>query len=135
MGKYFWGNGHIPTIDVHSTKKHEVLREYLRRYILIVGGSPIQRKSLTLSLIDGFAGGGLYKMSNDQLHQGSPLIFLRSTEEASFQLSQDREFTLNAEYFFVEKEKPFLNFLRKLLIEEGYKNRIDKNIFLIIDRF
>ena len=84
MGKYFWGDGHIPTIDVHSTKKHEVLREYLRQYILIVGGSPIQRKSLTLSLIDGFAGGGLYRMSNDQLHQGSPLIFLRSTEEASF---------------------------------------------------
>ena len=135
MEKYFWGDGHIPTIDVHSTKKHEVLREYLRQYILIVGGSPIQRKSLTLSLIDGFAGGGLYKMSNDQVHQGSPLIFLRSTEEASFQLSQDREFTLNAEYFFVEKEKPFLNFLRKLLIDEGYKNRIDKNIFLIKGTF
>lgn len=135
MGKDWWGNGHIPTIDVHSTKKHDVLREYLRQYILIVGGSPFQRKSLTLTLVDGFAGGGLYKAHNGILYDGSPLIFLKATEEAAFQLSIEREFKLHAEYFFIEKQKEFLSFLRDVLIEQGYKNRIGKNIFLINGTF
>ena len=42
---------------------------------------------------------------------------------------------LTPSIFSSEKEEPFLGFLRKLLIDEGYKNRIDKNIFLINGTF
>jgi len=126
--KYNWDDGEIPTIDVHSTKKHDVLREYLQQYIFIVGGKPFQRKSLVLNLIDGFAGGGLYKY-NGGIHYGSPLIFLKATEEAAFKLSTLKPFALYANYFFVEKEKLFLEFLKKTLQTKDIRQDLIKTYF------
>jgi len=131
MPKYHWEDGEIPIIEAHSIRKHDVLREYLRQYILIVGGHPIQRKYLSLTLIDGFAGGGLYKVPSGELHHGSPLIFLKATEEAAVELGMSREFRLDAHYIFVEKERQSLEFLRRTLIKEGYESRFGKTVFLI----
>lgn len=128
--KYIWKDDNIPVIDVHSIKKHDVLREYLKQYIMIVGGFPIQRKQLKITFIDGFSGGGVYENPAGGLHYGSPLIFLKATEEAAFQLSQDKPFELDANYFFLEKKKKNLAFLGSFLEQEGYKDRINKTIFL-----
>lgn len=135
MEKYCWGDGQLPTIDVHSTKKHDVLREYLKQYILIVGGKPFHRSALTLTLVDGFAGGGVYQKNDGTIHLGSPLIFLQSTEEAEFALSQEKEFKLKAEYIFLDEKKRYINFLKDTLSDFGYGSRIGNDIFLEVGTF
>jgi three-Cys-motif partner protein len=131
MEKYGWDRGEIPIIEVHSIKKHDVLREYLRQYILIVGGKPFQRRDLTLTIVDGFAGGGLYQTASGTPYFGSPFVCLRTVEEAAFLLSQQKPFTLNSNFIFVEKNKRVATFLKNTLESEGYKSRLDKNLFVV----
>lgn len=128
--KYIWTKDSIPEIDVHSVKKHDVLREYLKQYILIVGGFPIQRKTLKITFIDAFSGGGIYEIPGGGVRHGSPLVFLTATKEAAFRLSQEKPFELKPNYIFLEKKKNNISFLRSLLGQEGYGREIDKTIFL-----
>ena len=132
MGKkYIWSEGSIPTIDVHSTKKHDVLKEYLRQYILILGGSPFQKNNLKATFIDGFSGGGIYLTPEGKLYDGSPLIFLETTQDASKELSKSKgfEFKLDAHYIFIDKERQYLRFLMNEMDKRGYKGKFGKKIF------
>jgi len=117
--KYIWSEDNIPQIDVHSTKKHDVLREYLKQYILIVGGHPFQRSSLSITFVDAFSGGGIYEKPGGGIYYGSPLIFLESTNEAASYLSSRKNFKLNAHYIFLDKQKTYLDFLKNVLIESS----------------
>jgi len=127
--KYIWSEDNIPQIDVHSTKKHDVLREYLKQYIFIVGGHPFQRSSLSITFVDAFSGGGIYEKPGGGIYYGSPLIFLESTNEAASYLSGRKNFKLNAHYIFLDKQKTYLDFLKNVLIERGYKSQFDQTIF------
>ena len=52
MEKYVWSaNSSLPVIDVHSIKKHEVIREYLLQYIRILGGTLIHVDHLDITFI------------------------------------------------------------------------------------
>jgi three-Cys-motif partner protein len=66
---YPWLEG--ATLDEHTRKKHSILREYLRLYLITRCQLPQQDK-FRLALIDAFAGAGLYKCGGF----GSPLIFV-----------------------------------------------------------
>ncbi|MEZ4860384.1 MAG: three-Cys-motif partner protein TcmP [Caldilineaceae bacterium] len=138
MKKYQWGDD-IPIIEAHSMKKHEVLKAYLREYIRVVGRSHYVQDSLTLTLIDGFAGGGVYKLEGgNSLHYGSPLIFLQTAKEAEASLSlerPDRPFTLDSRFVFVEKDAQLLKFLQNALIQEGYGPYFNERIFLMGGEF
>ena len=130
MEKYVWGDGRIPTIDIHSIKKHEVIREYLLQYVRVLGGTLYHVDHLELTLVDAFSGGGLYKKIDGSLHEGSPLIFLKATEETSVKIQQEKTFSLNSQYLFLDSNKKYIEFLRNYLIDQGYGRRIDKDIFL-----
>ena len=133
--KYFWEIGsEPPEIEIHSTKKHDVLREYLNKYIKIVGGYHF-RKTLNITLVDGFAGGGIYKGLDGGLYDGSPLIFLNSTEAAAKELSLTKDFDLDAGYIFVDEQPQFLAYLRSVLIERNYGSRIGQSIHLLEGSF
>ncbi len=67
--KYDWENG--VTLDKHTKKKHTILREYFRQYLLIRCQLP-QMGRFRLVIVDGFSGAGLYKCGS----YGSPLIFV-----------------------------------------------------------
>ena len=134
--KYIWCEDKIPQIDVHSTKKHDVLREYLNQYIRIVGGNPFQRSSLSITFVDAFSGGGIYEKPGGGLYPGSPLIFLESTREAAAYLSErNGNFQLNAHYIFLDKQRTYLEFLKNLLTERGYKKQFEHSIFFRNGRF
>lgn len=137
MKKYKWANNEIPIIDAHSINKHKVLGDYLRKYLLIVGGNPYHRSSLVLTLVDGFAGGGLYRTDSGHLHEGSPLLLLKTCEATAYEIAQSKnmDFRLDAQYIFIEKEKQILNFLKDTLKQKGYDSRIEKDIFLIENKF
>ena len=66
---YDWSSG--PTLDDHTNKKHTILREYFKQYLITRCKIP-QRQKFRLVIVDGFSGAGLYAGGN----YGSPLIFV-----------------------------------------------------------
>lgn len=64
-----WEDG--AKLDDHTKKKHAILREYFRQYLIIRCQLPQQPK-FRLAIVDGFSGAGLYNCDA----YGSPLIFV-----------------------------------------------------------
>lgn len=76
-----WGGG--AELDDHTRKKHSILRNYFRQYLITRCQLPQQEK-FRLAIVDGFSGAGLYKCGSF----GSPLIFIdvliKTAEEINF---------------------------------------------------
>ena len=90
VNHYNWKNGPAE-IQQHSVAKLDVLRAYLIQYFKTLASLP-QQDVFKLTLVDGFAGGGLYihKDKQEFVH-GSPLVCLEAVQEAGFLLNQDRK--------------------------------------------
>src|SRR5690606_7331654 len=75
----------------------------------------LAQERLKLTLVDGFSGGGLYlhPKTNEPI-PGSPLIMLSAMSKArsEAQAARTKSFLLDVEYFFVEKSKPTIEFLK-----------------------
>lgn len=133
LSHYSWEDGSPPAIQQHSLAKHEVLREYLVEYLKTLAHNPA-RDSLSLTLVDGFAGGGLYQHEDTrEIVLGSPFVFLEAVEEARFLVDQGRRKPLqwNLDYYFVEKNRRAQQHLRSALEERGYGGRFDQDIHLV----
>lgn len=128
---YNWKNG-PDAIQQHSVAKHRILQSYLAAYFKTLVSSPNQDE-LRLTLVDGFAGGGLYYHNDTkELIKGSPFVCLNATKEAEYLLNQDRRkpLKLDVSYFFVEANRDACLHLDKTLREDGYANLIGNNIQL-----
>lgn len=66
-----WGDG--AHLDEHTKRKHKILREYFREYLITRCKHP-RREKFRLAIVDGFAGGGKYGCGSP----GSPLILLET---------------------------------------------------------
>jgi three-Cys-motif partner protein len=111
--KYKWQIGQTPPeLDVHSSAKHNVYRYYFRRYIDVLCSDP-HHDGLNLTLVDGFAGGGVY-LRNGQPASGSPMILLEeiAAAEARFAQQRTKPFRLHAEFIFVERNGANYQFLK-----------------------
>jgi three-Cys-motif partner protein len=92
---------------------------------------------LKLTLVDGFAGGGLYTDGNG-IAPGSPLIMLQTAREAEAYLNTSRTQTpreVDARYHFVELNPSSFDYLTHILKAEDYGSRIGKNIRLYNNNF
>src|SRR5687768_5214534 len=102
-----WKLGNAPPqIRPHSQAKHRVLRAYLERYVSVLAAR-IQQDQFRLTLIDGFAGGGVYLDSRTKEERpGSPLIMLEAMERAADEAQNVRTkpFFLDVQYIFIEKD-------------------------------
>jgi three-Cys-motif partner protein len=128
---YDWRNGPA-AIQQHSVVKHRLLQAYLADYFTTLAAHPGQEK-LSLTLVDGFAGGGRYIHENTRdLVPGSPLICLQAVREAEFLLNETREkpLRIDANYFFIEANRQAHAHLIQVLGEEGYGPALEKNIFV-----
>lgn len=133
LSHYSWEDGSLPVIQQHSIAKHDVLREYLVEYLKTLAHNPA-RETLSLTLVDGFAGGGVYRHQDTrETVLGSPFVFLEAVEEARFVIDQGRRKPLqwNLDYYFVEKKRRALQHLRNALDARGYGARFDQDIHLI----
>ncbi len=131
LSHYSWKNGPAP-IQQHSVAKHRILQSYLSAYFQTLVSSPNQ-DVLRLTLVDGFAGGGLYYHTDtNELIKGSPFICLNATREADFLINKDRHkpVQLDVSYFFIEAERDAHLHLDKVLREEGYGSALDNSIHL-----
>jgi len=121
-----------PVIKQHSIAKHEILRSYLVAYIRTLISSPYQ-DTFRLTLVDGFAGGGIY-VHDTGGHEvlGSPFIMLEAVEEARFLVNQNRKkpVELLVDYFFIEHDKLAVNVLRNELMARGHADKIGKTVHI-----
>jgi three-Cys-motif partner protein len=136
--KYAWHVGSPPPrIDPHSLVKHQLVQDYLARYIQVLMSNYLIEK-LTLSIVDGFAGGGEY-LSEDgaQLHDGSPLIALKTVKEveAALNVGRDKPRKVDAKFYFVEKLASNFAYLNALLCARLAPDRIGKDVVLLEQAF
>lgn len=80
---YRWKEG--ATIAAHSKRKHKILEEYFRKYLLERCKNPISRR-FRLAIIDGFSGGGIYEDGS----LGSPLIFANTLLSTTKEINVER---------------------------------------------
>lgn len=136
LKQYNWKDG-PDFIQQHSVAKHRILEAYLAAYFRTLVSSPNQ-DVLKLTLVDGFAGGGLYvHQDTRELVQGSPFIFLKATREAEYLINKDRRkpVRLLVDYFFTEADPHAHKHLDKVLREAGYGAQIGNGIYLEHARF
>lgn len=130
---YQWAPGEAyPVIQQHSVVKHEILRAYLTAYIRTLIANP-NREEFRLALVDGFAGGGVYRHDATGAEVlGSPFIMLQAAKEAEFLVNRDRQkpVVLNLDYFFVEADKGAAGLLEHELRSRGHAGRIGNDVFL-----
>lgn len=133
---YSWKDGPAQ-IQQHSVAKHEVLREYLVAYFKTLVVAPGQ-ESVRLTLVDGFAGGGLYTHADTlQPVLGSPFVMLEAAREAEATIGLGRQKSLDwrLDYFFVEANRHARALLETTLRSEGYGPRIGKDIRVLKGQF
>lgn len=135
--KWQWIIGDAPPpLDPHSKVKHQLVRDYLYKYIgVLMANEKIPR--LKLTLVDGFAGGGLYTDGNS-IAPGSPLIMLQTVKEAEAYLNATRTQTrraVEAQYHFVEPNPSSFEYLTHTLKAENYGGLIGKDIRLYKNKF
>lgn len=136
LKQYNWKDG-PDFIQQHSVAKHRILEAYLAAYFRTLVSSPNQ-DVLKLTLVDGFAGGGLYvHQDTREVVQGSPFIFLKATREAEYLINKDRHkpVRLLVDYFFTEADPHAHKHLDKVLREAGYGAQIGNGIYLEHARF
>lgn len=135
---YGWSlDGPPPVIHQHSLAKHEILRAYLTAYIQTLISSPFQDR-FRLTLVDGFAGGGLYRHeATGREVLGSPFVMLEAVKEAEFLVNRERQkqVHLDLAYFFIEADTESADVLRRELNVRGYGALFDQSVFLTNARF
>lgn len=112
--KYHWKIGfRPPLLDRHSQTKHDIVEDYVRRYVLKLM-APANIPELRLTLIDGFCGGGCYETEEGGITDGSPLLMMRAVREARAILNQTRRIQrrINVEYIFVDHLQDTTDHLR-----------------------
>ncbi len=115
--EYNWESAeNPPIIGRHSLNKHEVLVGYLERYLdKLYSGA---RDYMRVSLVDGFAGGGVYRLpETGKFHFGSPVQIMNVVREAQTSLpAKYGKFTkIKPRYYFVDKNPHSLSVLRGVL--------------------
>jgi len=140
---YEWRMGaKPPAIEPHSCAKHAILDRYVERYIRVLCALP-HRESIHLTLVDGFAGGGLYWDPIEQcLHEGSPIIMLEAAERAERLVNEHRvvqgqrtPLKVNTEFFFVDVDARSVEFLRDTLARSPHARRVGRDVHVLNGRF
>ena len=135
--KWDWILGQSPPqLDPHSKVKHQLVVDYLRRYIGVLMANQ-RMPSLKLTLVDGFAGGGLYS-EGAGLAFGSPLLLLQTVLEAEVGLNLNRLSAprkVDAQYHFVELKNSNFEYLKNTLHAEGHAAKIGREIALYENDF
>ena len=118
---FIWHPGDPPPqIEEHSKAKLAVLRKYLGAYFDRLSRNPA-RDEFRLDLVDGFAGGGIFR-DGDGVVSGTPLVMLEESAAAEERLNQNRNKPLrfNCKFHFVDIELDHTKHLRRVLAERGH---------------
>ncbi|MEW6402946.1 MAG: three-Cys-motif partner protein TcmP [Chloroflexota bacterium] len=119
--------GSLPVLMRHSEVKHALLRDYLVDYFLTLVSSPRQDK-ITLTIVDGFCGGGRYVTEAGDQAPGSPIVILRALKEAEARIyheqQREKSVEIDAELICIDEDESAINHLRWVLEDEGYGDKL-----------
>ena len=118
-----------PDIEPHTKEKHYILKSYLKDWIVTLCANH-PRNTSTLTIIDGFCGGGFYRDVDfkNSRGAGSPPRILDTIEEALTEIREKRSkpnFQLDIKVFFVDSNYEHTECLKKYLkfdLSKQYKN-------------
>lgn len=135
---YGWDpNGPLPTLEQHSRAKHEILGAYLSAYVQTLLSNP-NKPELKLTLVDGFSGGGLYKLAGSgEEWMGSPLVMLNAMQEAEALANQNRTkpIRFDVDYFFIDADPGAIGVLNNSLAGRGFSPHLGTTIHVWNDDF
>ena len=136
--KYVWApDMPLPLIEEHSTVKHSITSEYIKRYIYTLL-SGFNWDNLKISLVDGFAGGGRYEdVLTGGIVPGSPFLIMDSVREAEAYLATkfEKPKKVNADFYFIESNLSSFDFLQNEIKNSEWNEQLGKNLFLFRSRF
>lgn len=134
---YDWDFHQPPDISEHSLAKHEVYRSYLRRYLQELT-KVFGLDRFRINIVDGFAGGGIYKHpATGEPYFGSPIQLLQVLEELQIELQakQEKPFVLDFVVHLVEADKDALNSLRLTIKHAGFGGYENTKLFIYEETF
>ena len=135
-GRYSWtSDGPLPEIGQHSLAKHDILARYVETYLGIVTSLP-QRQELNFTIVDGFCGGGEYRLDQHTV-LGSPLRLIEAVETATALIHQGGRpnFRMKVTFHFVDERREHIAHLRDLLVRRGYGPQLERTIHLHTSAF
>ncbi len=123
-GRYNWGGDSLPQIENHSLCKHKIISDYLSEYICVRfrGNLAHPKSTFQLTIIDGFAGGGLYDY-REQTVPGSPLVIIEAVKEAEAILKSEHgkdRVNLDINIICIEKNVDAAKHLQSILNQPKY---------------
>lgn len=135
---YKWGvDIALPPLGEHSKAKHNVYREYLKRYLReLTKSGRISR--LQINIVDGFSGGGAYSPEHGPgPYFGSPIILIETLREMQIELQARRRepFLLDYRVHLVDQDRAAHAVLRRTLTEQGFGALIGERVFLHTSTF
>jgi three-Cys-motif partner protein len=129
---YRWDlNVGLPPLGEHSKAKHNVYREYLKRYLREVTKSGVVSR-LLINIVDGFSGGGAYiPEQGPGPYFGSPIILLETLLEMQIELQARRRepFLLDYRLHLVDQDQGAHDVLRRTLVDRGFGSLIGDRVF------
>lgn len=134
-GGYGWDRDDPDQLDDHSAAKHAILRAYVRRYIQVLTKHR-QQRGLTLTVVDGFAGGNLYRR-NGLIVPGSPGLFLDTVRTVEDELARERPhgFAINAVFYFIERGRRPRALLLDTLHEGAFAGELGRTVHVLPGTF
>lgn len=124
-----WDQGLYPELEPHSEAKLNVLQDYVTDYIKILCSQSFGQDHFRITLVDGFSGGGIYNGGK----LGSPFVLLKAVEIAEAALNADgrnKPISIDCDYHFIDENKKAIECLRYQFEASGYKDRLNKSVFI-----
>ncbi|UJQ94155.1 three-Cys-motif partner protein TcmP [Mariluticola halotolerans] len=129
------GAGSAPSIETHTKRKLEVIKNYLDVYFDTVVPNPAT-DDLNITLVDGFCGGGLYIDGTEHV-PGSPLLLLQAVSEATERLNEKRikPLKVNARFIFIDINRDHVESLKRVVMSSEFWDQNKNNISFITSSF
>lgn len=125
-----------PKLQSHSAAKLKLIDHYLAQYFETVVPDP-RSDRLQISLVDGFCGGGAFSDIENDIVPGTPIMMMNAVKSAESRINRGRRkrLSIDARYYFVDKSKQAISYLRHELNELGVGAQIGTSIKLIEGSF
>ena len=127
----------LPNIEPHTKAKHKILEDYVADWIFTLCGNNMGKRK-TVTLIDGFCGGGMYRDCN-KLWYGSPIRLINAVDQGLERVKKDKSkpyYQLNVKYIFIDNKQSHIDCLKKQMQVSGlgkYVNNPDLCSFICED--
>lgn len=109
----------FPIVDPHTKIKHLILQDYIKDWVVTICSNN-RLNNATLTIIDSFCGGGLYKDEGNNLNlwEGSPFRLIKSVENGLREVKEKRSkpnFKLDIKFIFIDSDFDHIESLKKNL--------------------